>query len=582
MDNRDALISSINALNDRKERLLREISTIDEDLAIQHRQLARILNDDTPIYRLPNELLSEILISCQRAFAPSPRRRAVQPFQVIASHVSHRWRAVVLATPLLWNTIDLHILISNHTEGRMQAQLGAHLLRSGACFVDVTLDFLFMSAAEPYFDMLKKHAARWRRLAVATTHENVSAFSRLLADVKAPMLEHLSLSVGRPQNEADRPFSPRKPYITVLPTTLALWTGVDDDRSFTTTAPLLSFVRLAGYALGTLHPPLSAVTTLHLDGWTRHYISPEQLRTVLAAAPRLINLSLNQLIIHLPRDPTAPVPPPLVLSHLRQLRLRGPCSPAARFLSMVAMPVLHSLTLQHIDVFQSPNMPSVRSLTIDNCALDEIDVRGLFRTMPDVERFSMDESLPEIWEMLLPDVEGPGELTPDEEDEPWQDIVAWRAWREAMREEREERRTAVMMAAPRHWRKMHTLVLRDLQNMDVGNFCYLVTCIHDRARARALAASSRRGDDILPAADGMDVDSSDALSKQPSSSASASASTSSPRGLAKVCLDRRSRTVLRNKHKMTWLEERVVLENCDAPETWPEGLGYVDAHDLLE
>ncbi|KAF8183929.1 hypothetical protein BJ912DRAFT_1023099 [Pholiota molesta] len=466
IDDRHALLASIGSLTQRKEDLLQEMSTIEHELATQTAKYARMLNADSFIYRLPNELLTDILLICQRAsLSPHPRKKPTVPFQVTASHVSHRWRAVVIATPLLWNTIDLHIRIENHAQGRMQAQLAAHLARSGACFIDVTLEFVFMSLAEPYFDMLSRHALRWRRLSVATNHENVSAFNRLLLDVHAPMLEHLSLSETLPHGPADGPRNAAH-------------------------APLLSFVRLAGYALGTLHPPLSTVTTLHLDGWTRHYITPEQLRAVLGAAPRLAHLSLNQL-----------------------LRIRGPCSPAARFLGLVDVPGLRALALQGVDTFDCGVLPSVRALALEGCALDEVDIMGLFRALPGVECFSVDESLPDMWEMLLPE-------------------------------------------------ELHTLVLRELQNMDVSHFCYLVSRLHNK--------------------DMDEVDTADSVGGEYKSASAAAARSGPPQGLAKVCLDRRSRTVLRSKHRLTWLEECVVVEHRDLPEAWPQGLGYVDAHDLLE
>jgi len=51
--------------------------------------------------------------------------------------------------------------------------------------------------------------------------------------------------------------------------------------------------------------------------------------------------------------------------------------------------------------------------------------------------------------------------------------------------------------------------------------------------------------------------------------------------LKRILLDRRSRTVLRTKQKLEWLQESVVVEN-GIPAKWPPGLDYEDPHDLRE
>lgn len=50
--------------------------------------------------------------------------------------------------------------------------------------------------------------------------------------------------------------------------------------------------------------------------------------------------------------------------------------------------------------------------------------------------------------------------------------------------------------------------------------------------------------------------------------------------LACVRLNRRGRNVLKNKGRLQWLCEQVVVENLDAEEPWPPGLEFYDPDDL--
>jgi len=477
---RNILLKSINDLELRKQTLLREIDDVNLELGVQRAQYSRLLNDDSLVYRLPNELLTGILINYQRNIRYSSKSGVV-PLQVAASHVSHRWRDIVLSTPLLWNTIDFRIRPMNHVQGRILSQLNAYLTRSDKCFLDITLDFQVVDDLSSYIYLLAAHSRRWRRLAIVTRYEQVDDIQNLLRNTPTTDFEHLSISIGRPQEGS---LSPRKPYATVSPTILLAG------------CPTLTFVRLAGLALGNLHPPLTTVTTLHLDGWTRNFMTHDQLKSILEASVSLVNLSLNQLHIHHPRDPLEVIHP-VKLPNLRCLRLLGPCSPVSRLLSLMDTPNLFSLSLQDIDTFDSDILPSVQWLSIDDCALDDLEVALLFRSFPSVEFLSIDKSLPDIYYMLLPDLDD---------------------------------------HTPKPWPRLRTISLRDLQLIDVPHFCNLVFSLQQ--------------------------------------------SDKSP--LDKVCLDRRSRTVLRTKHRLDWLQDRLQVEHCDAPEPWPLGLGYEDAHDLLE
>ena len=466
MDRCSLLLHAISSLEQRKEELKQELDNVSLELRSLKATYARKINEDVLINRLPSELLSSIFITCQQQHG-KPLSKS-PPFQVIASHVSDHWRRIVLSTPLLWNNINFHI---RHVPGRYLARLEAHLKHSYTCFLDITLHFQVVDNVSLYLTLLGRHSTRWRRLSINTHYEPVDDIYTLLHSVHAPRLEHLSLNIGKPE------LSPRKQYLRVHPSVLLSGT------------PSLSFVRLAGLALGSLHPPISKVTTLHLDGWTRHYLSQEQFKTILDSAPSVINLSLNQLRIHHPRDPLE-VASPVKLPNLRYLRIRGPCSPLYHVLSLLDIAHVHALSLHNVEIFVPNTLCAVQSLTVECCAFGESEIKNLIRSFPSITSLSVDDSIPDIFRIFEPN------------------------WGE------------------KAWPQLQTVTVRELQCMDIPQFCAMMC---NRMRP-----------------------------------------------LKQVCLDRRSRTVLRNKERLEWLQKLMQVGDCDVIEAWPPGLGYEDEDDLLE
>ncbi|KJA26340.1 hypothetical protein HYPSUDRAFT_119805, partial [Hypholoma sublateritium FD-334 SS-4] len=425
---------SIQCLRTRKEQLLRELEEVSLEINLQNAKYSRFLNDDAPVYRLPNEILTHIFILVQGHFS-NPL------LHVKASHVSHRWRSIFLSTPLLWNTISFHIRPAKKSFSRLLPLLDAQLLHSAQCILDIDLHFYDTDTdLAPYLSRLAAHATRWRRLSIAIhdPHPHMDAFKELLSTAQAPVLEHLSLTLGDPFIE-EKTRSPRMAYPSMDGTILAPG------------APALSFVRLAGHAMGRMHPPLQAVTTLHLDGWTRHYITPDQLTGVLGAAPRLVNLSLNQFAMSHPRDPTV-FPRAVALPHLRRLRLRGLFPSPARFCALIDAPGLYALTLTQIDAFQVPSLPSVRHVTLDvQSGFDEADITQLARATPGVLVLTAEVTFREIFIGLLPG-DGPA------------------------------------AAAARPWPALRALELWDMEIGDVPYLCHLVFTLQE------IGALSKDGD----------------------------------------------------------------------------------------
>ncbi|KAJ3505477.1 hypothetical protein NLJ89_g7394 [Agrocybe chaxingu] len=422
---KEVLHKAILTLENRRNELLRELDSISLQIQNQKAQYSQLINEDAPIHKLPNELLTEIFLDCQQISARSRNKnRSQTPFQVAASHVSRRWREAILATPLLWNTVDFHIRPMNHVQGRVLSQLGAHITRSDTCFLDVSLNFHIVDQLSSYFKLLGAHSRRWRRLSIVTKHEQVEEISELLRNAEAPILQHLSLNIGKPEQGS---LSPRKPYSTVVQNILMLG------------APSLSFLRLAGFALGNSHPPTSFVTTLHLDGWTRHYMAHDQFRTILENTPLLVNLSLNQLTF---ADPWA-------------LSILVPIN-----------------TNDAIDIFDSPVLPSVQTVCLESCAFDEPEIENLIRAFPSVSYLSIDEAMPDIFFMLLPN-------SPETEPE-------------------------TEPARPCPWPHLRTLAIQDLQPVDVTPLCHLVYTRRNGPAALTKIQLDRRSRTVLQTKDRLD------------------------------------------------------------------------------
>ncbi|KXN81327.1 hypothetical protein AN958_05182 [Leucoagaricus sp. SymC.cos] len=221
--------------------------------------------------------------------------------------------------------------------------------------------------------LVSAHSERWRRFSLITDHDHLIAIQTCLRDSPAPLLEHLSLLIGIPQEYN----SPRTKYPGDCPVIFARG------------APSLRFARLGGSALGNVVPPTGAISTLDLDGFERYYMEPSQFVSFLEAVPSLVNLSLGQLHIHHPRDPFQ-VTKQIELPLLRSLRICGPCTSPHLALSLLLLPQLESLILCELESFHSPVLPSVKQITIDACSFDEAAATNILLALPNITELTME------------------------------------------------------------------------------------------------------------------------------------------------------------------------------------------------
>jgi len=369
----DRTADRISKLELRREELLHEIFEIELKLSGERAAYNTLINHRASVSKLPVELLSHIFLICQAASAPN----FCPSFGVVASHVSHHWRTISLSTPLLWNDIR----ISKRTRHPL-LRLEAYLRRSYNCFLDILVD-TSLSDIQPLMTLISGHSERWRRFSLETEYDHLATIEECLRCSSVPKLEYLSLLIGMSQEHN----SPRSKYPRECPTI------------FSEGAPCLQLIRLGGTALGNLAPPTGAISTLDLDGLERYYMEPSQFVSFLETLPSLINLSLGQLHIHHPRDPSQ-VTKQIELPLLRSLRICGPCTSPHIPLSLVLLPKLRSLVLYELENFHSPVFPSVKELTVAACSFDEVAITNMLLAFPSITELTMDPFIPAICRII--------------------------------------------------------------------------------------------------------------------------------------------------------------------------------------
>ncbi|KAG5652769.1 hypothetical protein H0H81_003707 [Sphagnurus paluster] len=363
-----------------KARLLAEFQKINKELQDTNTVYCQLKNRTTPIYKLPDELLSDIFQRCHAIMMGSRGR----PFEVLVSHVSSDWRNLALNTPLLWNMINLEV--HERTRGRIAQRLSAYLTRSSECLLDLSLRFSIADGLKDFLELLAPHAGRWYRVSICCTHRSTlpDDIYGPLHSIAAPALIHLSLRIDHPGDDTD---VPRRVYPGA------------GQPIITIGAPSLCFVRVAGKVFGNLTPPLSAIQTFHVDAWPKNLMSLSQFRAMLDALPCLVNLSLSGLSVQLPRDPLE-LSEPIPLLRLRSLRIRDVSTPCHRLFHLLSLPILESITLSSLDTFDSGVIPTVVTLSLESCMLQNRQLENMFRAFPNVSTLYLDETTPEIYPLL--------------------------------------------------------------------------------------------------------------------------------------------------------------------------------------
>ncbi|KAL0573571.1 hypothetical protein V5O48_008385 [Marasmius crinis-equi] len=354
-------------LQSRKCRLLNEVEQIERQIELAGIRRARLSNDAAPISRLPHELLSSILL-----MARGEQKSRLKSLQVSASHVCGRWRTVAIGTPLLW--ADIRVLVTFKHATILDAKLDrldTYLKRSNNRKLDLRMEVNGHIQLEPFLSSLSRHIHRCRRLVFAISNYPSPAHALLshLSQAEAPVLEHLSIHFPCSRLYA----YPKTQFDAILPNILQEG------------APLLQFLRVTGTA-GHLQPPLSRVTTLHLDGSEMNDLSFRQFRDLLQNTTCLENLSLNQVWVNIvPGDILS-----ISVPHLRSLRVRGPPNfDLQSLLATLPLSQLENCVLSQVEIFRPVECPNVKTLALENCQFVGREVGDLIETFPAIESLTL-------------------------------------------------------------------------------------------------------------------------------------------------------------------------------------------------
>lgn len=327
-----------------------------------------------PVSSLPPELLSAVFSLVQRMSISDPELGDAA-FEITASHVSSQWRTLALSTGMLWRRINI-------TPGRSVLSVSTYLARAGSCPLEVRLDLTrAVPCLEPthlprMLDMVFAHADHWSQFSIESIHDSsVFPIIARLASLSAPILEYLSISVIPVENpESQGPIEPR------------IWRY-----------PKLAAVRLRGVAMIYFWPPLTTVTTLHLEQ-TKDYVPLryKELHELLSQATSLTNLSIYGQVIDVLEDPWR-LDTPIKIPNLRSLRVC--CAVGTGYSGIllgISAPQLESLVLKNaLDNDLDPvfpvsdtRFPNLRSLTFYDFDFSVRTYKMLFTAFPRTVEFA--------------------------------------------------------------------------------------------------------------------------------------------------------------------------------------------------
>lgn len=155
-------------------------------------RIASIKNPYTPIYALPNELWLQIVKMAQQ---PDPNPNAIfatpeswayiYPLEMTMSHVSRRWRDIVISAPTLWTRIG---------DFAGQHYLELWLTRSRSCPIDITLLRPSESEYEARLATIVRHVDRLQELDISFGQaDQLLRLSKVLEPLYAPKLKVLRI-----------------------------------------------------------------------------------------------------------------------------------------------------------------------------------------------------------------------------------------------------------------------------------------------------------------------------------------------------------------------------------------------------
>ncbi|KAJ3841987.1 hypothetical protein F5878DRAFT_431276 [Lentinula raphanica] len=298
---------------------------------------------------------------------------------VMPKRVCSPWRTSAVGTRMLWTDINITLEQPYDVQPGLD-KMETYLTRSGpSSLFAVRLDIGDHLDFAPFLKLIASHISRCAHLSICVqkhTRACVPLIHECLDSLWAPHLGYLALHIEWVEGAHDR-------MMYGAPSILKAG------------APSLNHLQLTGYASGLLPPISGGITTLHLDGEYMSTLTLLEYREILAANPRLVNLSLQWLEVEssMSTDLRA-----VELPMLRSLRIRTDESyhsfttSTKALLSVLPLSSLESLVLYDtVDDLDSFEFPNVKDLALHYCTFpdDQIAIDHLMLAFPSVVRLTL-------------------------------------------------------------------------------------------------------------------------------------------------------------------------------------------------
>jgi len=315
-----------------------QLNSASHVMSVNHIIAPEVMIKNPPIDLLPDDILVEI-------FKHGFQHREIDnynqntPFEIVASHVSRRWRGVAVSTAALWsNVYIMHFQNLKSVETYLGRSQG-HLLDIRFA-IDQSLPHLMTETSTLALSLalLVSHVKRWRLFTVSScSYPTLKKIVTAIEGLSAPNLTHFAVYLRG--NECQNYSSPSDYSL--------------EGSIFKGGLPRLSYFECRSVSIGSCWPslPLGALTDLLLEvedvlGGTESGLplTRDRFHELLSSVPALVNLKLRGCIFQPETNPElSPVELPHLLSLDVDFNRNGDYT--RNVLTTISSPALTSLTL---------------------------------------------------------------------------------------------------------------------------------------------------------------------------------------------------------------------------------------------
>ncbi|KAJ6456457.1 hypothetical protein C8R45DRAFT_578737 [Mycena sanguinolenta] len=300
----------------------------------------------SPVLTLPNEITSEIFLRFLPDYPATPPLTGLAS-PITLTHVCRQWRAVALATPVLWRAIEFHTGRTPHTQIRRISD--EWMRRASSCPLSININ---TPDGDFIHEILAEHSAeRWEHLQLYIPLLALPA----IGGRPLPTLRGLEIFLT----------AHRRARFSV-PDVVFLDRDVPQLRTVVLHGPVI----LLGPVIPKVTLPWAQVTRLTLK-----YAGVEHCIRILRQAPNLIEciLVLHDTLpyVHLPSKVGT-----LVLPFLEVLGLSSLWDTAVGFLHAFIVPSLKRLELEENCLGPEPLLALEAFIAKSGCSLQEVEFLG--------------------------------------------------------------------------------------------------------------------------------------------------------------------------------------------------------------